>query len=45
MNHPGSQGEQELQKKHNTSNSANSFYNSQVLDLLNREMQEFIEAQ
>ena len=45
MDHPGSQGERELQKKHNTSNSANSFYNSQVLDLLNPEMQKFIENQ
>jgi len=45
MNHSGSQGERELQKKHSTSNSANSFYNSQVLDLLNPEMQEFIEDQ
>ena len=43
MNQPGSQGERELQKKHNTSNSANSFYNSQVLDFLNPEMQKFIE--
>jgi uncharacterized protein len=45
MNHPGSQGERDLQKKHNTSNSANSFYNSQVLDLLNPKMQDFIEDQ
>ena len=45
MNQPGSQGERELQKKHNTSNSANSFYNSQVLDFLNPEMQKFIEDQ
>jgi uncharacterized protein len=45
MNKPGSQGERELQKKHNTSNSANSFYNSQVLDFLNPEMQKFIENQ
>jgi uncharacterized protein len=45
MNQPGSQGERELQKKHNTSNSAHSFYNSQVLDFLNPEMQKFIEDQ
>jgi predicted pyridoxine 5'-phosphate oxidase superfamily flavin-nucleotide-binding protein len=45
MNHPGSQGERELQKKYNTGNSANSFYNSQVLDILNPEMQKFIEDQ
>ena len=45
MNQPGSQGERELQKKHNTGNSANSFYNSQVLDFLNPEMQKFIEDQ
>ena len=45
MNQPGSQGERELQKKHNTGNSANSFYNSQVLDFLNTEMQKFIENQ
>ena len=45
MNHPGSQGELELQKKYNTSNSANSFYNSQMFDLLNPEMQKFIEDQ
>ena len=45
MDHPGTQGERELQKEHNTSNSANSFYNSQVLDLLNPEMQKFIENQ
>ena len=45
MNQPGSQGERELQKKHNTVNSAHSFYNSQVLDFLNPEMQKFIEGQ
>ena len=45
MNQPGSQGERELQKKHNTGNSAHSFYNSQVLDFLNPEMQKFIEDQ
>mgnify|MGYP006429417803 FL=1 len=45
MNQPGSQGERELQKKHNTDNSALSFYNSQVLDFLNPEMQKFIEDQ
>ena len=45
MNQPGSQGERELQKKHNTGNSAHSFYNSQVLDFLNPEMQKFIEGQ
>ena len=45
MNQPGSQGERELQKKHNTVNSAHSFYNSQVLDFLNPEMQKFIEDQ
>jgi uncharacterized protein len=45
MNQLGSQGERELQKTYNTSNSANSFYNSQVLDFLNPEMQKFIEDQ
>ena len=45
MNQSGSQGERELQKKYNTHNNANSFYNSQVLDFLNPEMQKFIEDQ
>ena len=45
MSHSRSKGEQELQKKHKTSNSANSFYSSQVLDLLNPTMQKFIEDQ
>lgn len=45
MNNPGSKGERELQEKHNTCKSANSFYSSQVLDFLNSEMQKFIEDQ
>lgn len=45
MSKPGSSGERELQKKHNTRKSADSFYNTQVLDFLNAEMQEFISEQ
>ena len=40
-----SNGETELQKIHNTIKSASSFYNSQVLDYLNTEMQNFISDQ
>ncbi len=45
MTKPGSKGERKLQKKHNTRKSADSFYNSQMLDFLNPEMQKFISAQ
>ena len=45
MAESGSKGERELQKMHNTIKSASSFYNSQVLDYLNTEMQKFISAQ
>ena len=45
MTASGSKGEHELQKKHNTIKSASSFYNSQVLDYLNTEMQKFISEQ
>ena len=38
-------GERELQKKYNTRKSANSFYNTQVLNFLNSEMQKFISEQ
>ena len=38
-------GEQKLQKKYNTRKSANSFYNTQVLNFLNPEMQKFISEQ
>ncbi|MZH04897.1 MAG: pyridoxamine 5-phosphate oxidase [Nitrospinae bacterium] len=38
-------GEHELQKKYNTRKSANSFYNTQVLNFLNSEMQKFISEQ
>ncbi|MEK9628024.1 MAG: pyridoxamine 5'-phosphate oxidase family protein [Nitrospinota bacterium] len=38
-------GERKLQKKYNTRKSANSFYQTQVLDFLNREMQDFISEQ
>ncbi len=45
MNHPGSKGERKLQKKYGTSKSAGSFYNAQMLDYLNSEMQQFISEQ
>ena len=45
MAESGSKGERELQKMHNTIKSASSFYNSQVLDYLNTEMQKFISEQ
>nr|MBC8285381.1 pyridoxamine 5'-phosphate oxidase family protein [Nitrospinota bacterium] len=45
MTESGSNGERELQKKYNTRKSADSFYNSQVLDYLNPEMQKFISEQ
>ena len=45
MAESGSKGEHELQKTHNTIKSASSFYNSQVLDYLNTEMQKFISEQ
>jgi len=38
-------GERKLQKKYNTRKSANSFYQTQVLDFLNPEMQKFISEQ
>ena len=38
-------GERKLQKKYNTKKSADSFYQTQVLDFLNPEMQKFISEQ
>lgn len=38
-------GERNLQKKYSTRKSANSFYQTQVLDFLNPEMQNFISEQ
>jgi hypothetical protein len=42
---PGSDGEHYLQKKYDTEDRANAFYNAQVLDYLAPKMQEFIERQ
>jgi truncated hemoglobin YjbI/predicted pyridoxine 5'-phosphate oxidase superfamily flavin-nucleotide-binding protein len=42
---PGSDGEHYLQKKYDTENRANTFYNDQVLDYLAPKMQEFIAKQ
>ena len=38
-------GERKLQKKYNTRKSADSFYQTQMLDFLNPEMQKFISEQ
>ena len=38
-------GERKLQKKYNTKKSADSFYQTQMLDFLNPEMQQFISEQ
>ena len=42
---PGSDGEHELQKKHNTTSRANAFYRHQVLGYLNPLMQAFVTKQ
>jgi truncated hemoglobin YjbI/predicted pyridoxine 5'-phosphate oxidase superfamily flavin-nucleotide-binding protein len=42
---PGSDGEHYLQKKYDTEDRANAFYNAQVLDYLAPKMQEFIAKQ
>jgi truncated hemoglobin YjbI/predicted pyridoxine 5'-phosphate oxidase superfamily flavin-nucleotide-binding protein len=42
---PGSDGEHYLQKKYETEDRANAFYNAQVLDYLAPKMQEFVEKQ
>jgi truncated hemoglobin YjbI/predicted pyridoxine 5'-phosphate oxidase superfamily flavin-nucleotide-binding protein len=42
---PGSDGEHYLQKKFDTEDRANAFYNAQVLDYLSPKMQEFVEKQ
>jgi truncated hemoglobin YjbI len=42
---PGSDGEHYLQKKYDTEDRANAFYNAQVLDYLAPKMQEFIARQ
>ena len=42
---PGSDGEHYLQKKYDTEDRANTFYNDQVLDYLAPKMQEFIVKQ
>jgi len=42
---PGSDGEHHLQKKYDTEDRANAFYNGQVLDYLAPKMQEFIAKQ
>ena len=45
MKKPGSKGEHNLQKKFETEKRALAFYNSQLLNHLNREMQQFISEQ
>lgn len=40
-----SQGERNLQKMHGTERRADAFYNNQMIDYLNTEMQEFVKAQ
>ena len=42
---PGSDGEHELQEKHNTASRANAFYRHQVLGYLNPLMQAFVTKQ
>ncbi len=42
---PGSNGEHELQEKHNTTSRANAFYRHQVLGYLNPLMQAFVTKQ